>query len=208
MRAEQTIHYVLVVGTQWQGFDRHDTQVVGIPSVSDASAIKFYTKGLVRCAKQNGFGSVYANLDNRSPAAHQCALDAGMITLPIETFLSKSNFISNIVPPGEENAFAQKIHSTLGAHFGSALLLRASVDCNTVNPETVLGTPPREGWDPTFYACSEPGAQDVLEDFAALSQYRLEVSLVKGEGAGIGDANSLKLCESPPTALYQQQPTP
>ncbi|KAG1810420.1 6-phosphogluconate dehydrogenase C-terminal domain-like protein [Suillus plorans] len=159
--------------------------------------------------------TVYTNLDNRSPAAHQRALDAGMINLPIESLLSKSNFILSIVPPGEAFAFAQKIRSTLGAHSGSALPLRAFVDCNAVNPETVkrigglfsgtpvgfidagiVGTPPREGWDPTFYACSEPGAQDVLEEFAALSQYGLKVSLLKGEGAGIGDASSLKLCES------------
>ncbi|KAG2052564.1 hypothetical protein BDR06DRAFT_957595 [Suillus hirtellus] len=96
--------------------------------------------------------TVYTNLDNRSPAAHQCALDAGMITLPIETFLSKSNFISNIVLPGEENVFAQKIRSILGTHFGSALPLRAFVDCNTVNPEAVKriggvcsGTPSMQG---------------------------------------------------------------
>ncbi|KAG1898902.1 6-phosphogluconate dehydrogenase C-terminal domain-like protein [Suillus fuscotomentosus] len=159
--------------------------------------------------------TVYTNLDNRSPAAHQRALDAGMINLPFETLLSKSNFILSIVPPGEAFAFAQKIRNTLGAHSGSALPLRAFVDCNAVNPETVkrigglfsgtpvgfidagiVGTPPREGWDPTFYACSEPGTQDVLEEFAALSQYGLKVSLLKGEGAGIGDASSLKLCES------------
>ncbi|KAG1848850.1 hypothetical protein C8R48DRAFT_614620 [Suillus tomentosus] len=159
--------------------------------------------------------TVYTNLDNRSPAAHQRALDAGMINLPIESLLSKSNFILSIVPPGEAFAFAQKIRNTLGAHSGSALPLRAFVDCNAVNPETVkrigglfsgtpvgfidagiVGTPPREGWDPTFYACSEPGTQDVLEEFAALSQYGLKVSLLKGEGAGIGDASSLKLCES------------
>ncbi|KAG2105489.1 6-phosphogluconate dehydrogenase C-terminal domain-like protein [Suillus discolor] len=157
--------------------------------------------------------TVYTNLDNRSPAAHQRALDAGMINLPFETLLSKSNFILSIVPPGEAFAFAQKIRNTLGAHFNSALPLRAFVDCNAVNPETVkrigglfsgtsvgfidagiVGTPPREGWDPTFYACSEPGARDVLEEFAALSQYELEVSLLKSEGAAI--ASSLKLCES------------
>ncbi|KAG2137884.1 6-phosphogluconate dehydrogenase C-terminal domain-like protein [Suillus bovinus] len=145
--------------------------------------------------------TVYTNLDNRSPAAHQRALDAGMINLPFETLLSKSNFILSIVPPGEAFAFAQKIQRGLAA---SQTLPRAFVDCNAVNPETVkrigglfsgtpvgfidagiVGTPPREGWDPTFYACSEPGAQDVLEEFAALSQYGLKA-----------DASSLKLCES------------
>ncbi|OAX35981.1 6-phosphogluconate dehydrogenase C-terminal domain-like protein [Rhizopogon vinicolor AM-OR11-026] len=93
------------------------------------------------------------------------------------------------------------------------------VDCNAVNPEMVkrigglfrgtsvrfidagiVGGPPRPGYDPTFYACSEGEGEGegegVLEEFAALSQYGLRVSLLKGPGTGIGDASSLKLCES------------
>ncbi|KAG2145697.1 hypothetical protein BD769DRAFT_852757 [Suillus cothurnatus] len=157
--------------------------------------------------------TVYTNLDGRSPAAHQRALEAGMINVPIETLLSKSNWILSIVPPGEAFAFAQKIRTVLSA--SPLALPRAFVDCNAVNPETVrrigglfrgtpvgfidagiVGTPPREGWDPTFYACTEPGSEQVLEEFAALSQYGLKISLLKGAGAGIGDASSLKLCES------------
>jgi 3-hydroxyisobutyrate dehydrogenase-like beta-hydroxyacid dehydrogenase len=160
--------------------------------------------------------TVYTNLDGRSPAAHQRALEAGMINVPIETLLSKSNWILIIVPPGEAFAFAQKIRTVLAASPLSGLALpRAFVDCNAVNPEMVrrigglfgetpvgfidagiVGTPPREGWDPTFYACTEPGSEQVLEEFAALSQYGLKISLLKGAGAGIGDASSLKLCES------------
>ncbi|KAG2355727.1 6-phosphogluconate dehydrogenase C-terminal domain-like protein [Suillus spraguei] len=161
--------------------------------------------------------TVYTNLDGRSSSAHQRALDAGMINVPLETLLSKSNWILSIVPPGEAFAFAQKIcRVRTVSNSGSALNTpRAFVDCNAVNPETVkrigglfketpmgfidagiVGTPPREGWDPTFYACSESGSEDVLEEFAALSQYGLKVSLLKGAGAGIGDASSLKLCES------------
>ncbi|KAG1758960.1 galactose mutarotase-like domain-containing protein [Suillus occidentalis] len=39
-------------------------------------------------------------------------------------------------------------------------------------------------------------SEELLEEFAALAQYGLKVSLLKGAGAGIGDASSLKLCES------------
>jgi hypothetical protein len=43
----------------------------------------------------------------------------------------------------------------------------------------------------------------VLEEFAALSQYGLKISLLKGAGAGIGDASSLKLCESVSDSFLQ-----
>jgi hypothetical protein len=52
---------------------------------------------------------------------------------------------------------------------------------------------PQDGWDPTFYACSESGSEELLEEFAVLAQCGLKVSLLKGAGAGIGDASSLKL---------------
>ncbi|KAG1844693.1 hypothetical protein F4604DRAFT_1820821 [Suillus subluteus] len=157
--------------------------------------------------------TVYTNLDGRSPAAHQRALDAGMINVPLETLLSKSNWILSIMPPGEAFTFARKIVAV--SNSVPLPLPRAFVDCNAVNPETVkrigglfketpmgfidagiVGTPPREGWDPTFYACTESGSEEVLEEFAALSQYGLKISPLKGAGAGIGDASSLKLCES------------
>ncbi|KAG1733546.1 6-phosphogluconate dehydrogenase C-terminal domain-like protein [Suillus lakei] len=159
--------------------------------------------------------TVYTNLDGRSSSAHQRALDAGMTIVPLETLVSKSQWILSIVPPGEAFAFAQKIRGVVALSNSSAPLPRAFVDCNAVNPETVkrigglfkgtpvtfidagiVGTPPRAGWDPTFYACTESGSESVLEGFSGLSQYGLKVSLLKGAGAGIGDASSLKLCES------------
>jgi hypothetical protein len=132
-----------------------------------------------------------------------------MINVPLKTLLSKSNWILSIVPPGEAFAFAQKLRTVLAG----LALPRAFVDCNAVNPETVrrigvlfretpvgfidagiVGTPPREGWDPTFYACTKSGSEQVLEEFAAPSYYRLKISLLKCARAGIGDA-ALKLCE-------------
>ncbi|KAG2746358.1 hypothetical protein P692DRAFT_20887806, partial [Suillus brevipes Sb2] len=121
------------------------------------------------------------------PAAHKRALDAGMINVPLPTLLSHSTWILSI------------IRSALGAPSSSgsnanttSVLPRAFVDCNTVNLEMVkriggpfretpvgsidagiVGTPPRDGWDPTFYACSESGSEELLEEFAALTQYRL-----------------------------------
>ncbi|KAG0694163.1 6-phosphogluconate dehydrogenase C-terminal domain-like protein [Suillus ampliporus] len=159
--------------------------------------------------------TVYTNLDGRSEAAHQRARDAGMVNVSLETLVSKSKWILSIVPPREAFAFAEKIRGIVDKH-GESLSdphPRVFVDCNAVNPEAVkrigglfrgtsmkfidagiVGTPPRPGFDPTFYACSE--GEEMLEEFATLSQYGLKVSLLKGAGAGVGDASSLKLCES------------
>jgi 3-hydroxyisobutyrate dehydrogenase-like beta-hydroxyacid dehydrogenase len=161
--------------------------------------------------------TVYTNLDGRSDAAHQRAHDAGMINVPLETLVSKSKWILSIVPPREAFAFAEKVRGIVEERrellSESESDPRVFVDCNAVNPEAVkrigglfrgtsmrfidagiVGGPPRPGYDPTFYACSE--GEIMLEEFATLSQYGLRVSLLKGAGTGVGDASSLKLCES------------
>ncbi|KAJ8581097.1 hypothetical protein M405DRAFT_833091 [Rhizopogon salebrosus TDB-379] len=161
--------------------------------------------------------TVYTNLDGRSDAAHQRAHDAGMINVPLETLVSKSKWILSIVPPREAFAFAEKVRGIVEERrellSESESDPRVFVDCNAVNPEAVkrigglfrgtsmrfidagiVGGPPRPGYDPTFYACSE--GENMLEEFATLSQYGLRVSLLKGAGTGVGDASSLKLCES------------
>jgi hypothetical protein len=129
----------------------------------------------------------------------------------------------SIMPPGEAFAFAQNIRTVLAASPLAGLALPcAFVDCNAVNPETVrrigglfretpvgfiragiVRTPPREGRDPNFHACTESGSEQVLEEFAVLFQYGLKISLLKGAGAGIGDASSLKLCESVSDSFLQ-----
>jgi hypothetical protein len=57
--------------------------------------------------------TVYTNLDGRSTAAHQRALEAGKINVPLDALLSKSNWILSIGPPGEAFASAQKIRRVL-----------------------------------------------------------------------------------------------
>ncbi|KAG2039448.1 hypothetical protein BDR03DRAFT_951994, partial [Suillus americanus] len=144
--------------------------------------------------------AVYTNLDGRSSSAHQRALDAGMINIkiPLKTFLSKSNWIISIVPPGEAFAFTRRVVAASQFRSPSLPFPRAFVDCNAVNSETVKRIrglfrvgfiDGRDRWDLTFYACTESGSEDVLEEFTALSQYGLKISLLKGAGAGIGDAS-------------------
>jgi len=154
--------------------------------------------------------TVYTNLDGRSDAAHQRARDAGMIPVPLPTLVASAHWILSIVPPSEAYAFAEKIRGLVDA---CAPGPRVFVDCNAVNPDAarrigalfagsavrfvdagIVGGPPRPGYDPTFYACSDE--EGVLEEFAAFAQYGLRVSLLQGPGAGVGDASALKLCES------------
>ncbi|KIK31430.1 hypothetical protein CY34DRAFT_814591, partial [Suillus luteus UH-Slu-Lm8-n1] len=102
--------------------------------------------------------TIYTNLDGRSHAAHQRALDTGTINVPLPTLLSRSTWI---VPQAKHSPLPSS-SSGSNANTTSALP-RAFVECNDVNPKMIpagsinagiVGTPPRDGWDPTFYACS------------------------------------------------------
>ncbi|KAG1733544.1 hypothetical protein EDB19DRAFT_1830925 [Suillus lakei] len=57
--------------------------------------------------------TVYTNLDGRPSSAHQRALDAGMINVPLETLVSKSQWILSIVPPGEAFALHRRSAESL-----------------------------------------------------------------------------------------------
>lgn len=157
--------------------------------------------------RMTSFGcTVYTNLDERSEATRKRAGEAGMIDVPIEELVEKSDWILSILPPRDAVSFAEKIVRGAGASGRSMTF----VDCNAVNPETVkriaglftgtnigfvdagiIGLPPKDDFDPTFYASAED--ERVLDEFAGLSKYGLKVSVLKGEGAGIGDASALKM---------------
>lgn len=123
----------------------------------------------------------------------------------------KAAWVLSIVPPSDAFSFAQKFLSE------SSRLDTSDppvfVDCNAVNPTTVkrisslflsatgssmpfidasiIGGPPSDGYDPTFYACAAD--QNLLEKFVGLSEYGLQISALKGEAAGIGAASALKV---------------
>ncbi|KAG2128523.1 6-phosphogluconate dehydrogenase C-terminal domain-like protein [Suillus bovinus] len=154
--------------------------------------------------------TVYTNLDGRSEATRKRAQDAGMIDLPLDELVLKSDWILSILPPRDAVSFAEKIQEVAARH-GSALPSpQTFVDCNAVNPETVkriaalfsgtgiefvdasiIGGAPRGDHNPTFYASAED--VKILDEFTALSKYGLKVSPLKGEGAGVGDASALKI---------------
>jgi 3-hydroxyisobutyrate dehydrogenase-like beta-hydroxyacid dehydrogenase len=152
--------------------------------------------------------TVYTNLDERSAASRKRAEEAGMVDVPIPELVQKSEWILSILPPRDAVSFAERIIG--GAGHGKRPTF---VDCNAVNPETVkriaglfagtgfgfvdagiFGQPPKDGYDPTFYASAED--ERILDEFAVLGKYGLRVSTLKGEGAGIGDASALKMSYS------------
>lgn len=157
--------------------------------------------------------TVYTNLDGRSEATRQRAKEAGMLNAPLDDIVVKANWILSILPPGDAVSFSEKIRDA-AANRGR----RASIeplmfaDCNAVSPETVkriagilagtgikfidagiVGGPPRDGFDPTFYASVAAGDGDALDAFVALSKCGLKISPLTGEGAGVGDASALKM---------------
>ncbi|OJA10514.1 hypothetical protein AZE42_01705 [Rhizopogon vesiculosus] len=156
--------------------------------------------------RMTSFGcTVYTNLDERSEGTRKRAENAGMMDVSIDELVQRSDWILSILPPKDAVFFAERIVRGAGQG-GSATF----VDCNAVNPETVkriaglfaetsigfvdagiIGGPPKDNYDPTFYASAED--EGVLDEFAGLSKYGLKVSLLKGEGVGIGDASALKM---------------
>ncbi|KAF9230665.1 6-phosphogluconate dehydrogenase C-terminal domain-like protein [Melanogaster broomeanus] len=157
--------------------------------------------------------TVYTNLDGRSEATRRRAKQAGMIDIPLADIPLKAQWILSILPPRDAESFAQKIRDAAVARsefVGNEP--RVFADCNAVNPETVkriaglftgtgikfidagiIGSPPADGYDPTIYASAAAEDGHILDEFGALSKYGLKVSLLKGEGVGVGDASALKL---------------
>ncbi|KIJ67502.1 hypothetical protein HYDPIDRAFT_149143 [Hydnomerulius pinastri MD-312] len=155
--------------------------------------------------------TVYTNLDGRSEATLQRAKEAGMIDVPLADIALKANWILSILPPRDAVSFAEQIRAAAGDDV-AAPEPRVFADCNAVSPETVkriagifagtgirfidagiIGGPPKDGYDPVFYASADAEDGDILDQFTALSKYGLRVSPLKGEGAGVGDASTLKM---------------
>lgn len=157
--------------------------------------------------------TVYTDLDGRSEATRGRAKEAGMHDAPLDDIVVKANWILSILPPRDAVSLAEKVRDAAARQSrqgrNDPLMF---VDCNAVSPETVkriagvfagaginfidasiIGQAPKDGYDPTFYASAAPEDKHFLDSFAALSQYGLKISLLTGEGAGVGDASALKM---------------
>ena len=159
--------------------------------------------------------TVYTNLDGRSEATCQRAKEAGMLDAPLGDIVVEANWILSILPPRDAVSFAEKIRDAVanrGRRATGSIEPLVFADCNAVSPETVkriagifvgtgiefidagiIGGPPKDGFNPTFYASAATEDRNVLDAFVALSKYGLKVSPLTGEGAGVGDASALKM---------------
>jgi 3-hydroxyisobutyrate dehydrogenase-like beta-hydroxyacid dehydrogenase len=144
--------------------------------------------------------TVQTLLAGRSAATVARAEAAGLVGVT-PAALAEASFILSIVPPGEALALAESLAPVLH----TAPRKPIYVDCNAVNPETVariaaviaptgcrfvdagiIGGPPLPGKPgPVFYASGPDAA-----DFAALTQYGLEIKQLDGP---IGAASALKM---------------
>jgi 3-hydroxyisobutyrate dehydrogenase-like beta-hydroxyacid dehydrogenase len=152
---------------------------------------------------------VLTHLQGRSDATRKRAGDAGMQDASFVDIGKEAEFVLSILPPSDAFAFARQFLDEAGGGVNPGLTF---VDCNAVNPKTVksiaalfasakrpvpfvdasiIGGPPSEGYDPTFYASADDG--DALNRFDALSQHGLKISILKGDGVGTGDASALKM---------------
>lgn len=169
--------------------------------------------------------TVYTNLDGRSEATRQRAKEAAMLDASLDDIVVEANWILSILPPRDAVSFAENIRDTAANRSRQASLgPLVFADCNAVSPETVkriagifigtgikfvdasiIGGPPRDGYDPTFYASAAAEDRNELEAFAVLSKYGLKVSPLTGEGAGVGDASALKMSYAVSSLPFQMQ---
>ncbi|KAF9230666.1 6-phosphogluconate dehydrogenase C-terminal domain-like protein [Melanogaster broomeanus] len=157
--------------------------------------------------------TVYTDLTGRSEATRRRAKEAGMINMPLADIVVRAKWILSIVPPADAELVAEKVRDAVAAWGGCVENgLPVFADCNAVNPKTVkriaeifagtgikfidgciCGAPPSHGYDPTIYGSAAAEDERILDEFATLSKYGLRVSLLKGEGMGVGDASALKM---------------
>lgn len=157
--------------------------------------------------------TVYTDLNGRSEATQRRAVDARMIDAPLDEIVIKANWILSILPPRDAVSFAEKVQGAV-EKWGKEARIKPLVfaDCNAVSPTTVkqiarilagtgikfidagiIGGPPKDSYDPTFYASTAAEDRDTLDAFVALSKYGLKISPLTGEGASVGDASALKM---------------
>lgn len=157
--------------------------------------------------------TVLTSLHNRSPSTRKRALEAGMKDLSFDDIPRRAALYLSILPPSQAETIAADY---IRAYSANATEVegeeeRIYVDCNAISPQTVkriaksfegvrgvkfvdagiIGGPPREGYDPTFYASSDEAS--ALARFEGLREFGMKITGMRGEGAGVGDASALKM---------------
>ncbi|TFY71613.1 hypothetical protein EVG20_g1390 [Dentipellis fragilis] len=158
--------------------------------------------------------TVLTNLEGRSESTRRRAHDAGMQDVPFAELARRSSFLLSILPPSEAARLASRYLEAYNSTEASQSDADDPiyVDCNAVSPDTVqrisalfagsgvrfvdagiIGGPPREGYDPTFYASADATNTSALDAFDALGAYGMKIATLREDGAGVGDASALKM---------------
>jgi putative dehydrogenase len=145
--------------------------------------------------------TVLTSLAGRSAATAERAASAGMQAVD-DSEIGAADIVLSIVPPAEALPLAERLAPVLGKARRKPLY----VDCNAVNPETVLriadalvgagapfadggiiGGPPRAGYDGPGIYVSGPDAKRLAD----LNQFGLKLLVMD---APVGAASALKMC--------------
>ncbi|KAF8995465.1 6-phosphogluconate dehydrogenase, partial [Cyathus striatus] len=155
---------------------------------------------------------VFTNLEGRSAASRKRAAEAGMVDMPWEKIIERSDLILSIVPPKDALSFALKFADLFKSLRNTPRQHLTFADCNAVSPSSVLdiaaafeelpisfidaciiGGPPTIDYNPTFYASTSPKHSAALEQLENLTNNGLIVKALRSEGADVGDASALKM---------------
>lgn len=175
--------------------------VIGAGAMGSAVARKLVDSGC----------TVLTNLEGRSEATCRRAYLAGMKDTSFIDIVDQASYVLSILPPSEAFALAQAIlDASKEARIRQPIIF---ADCNAVNPATVkriaalfsgslhfrfvdaciIGGPPTNAYDPTFYASVDRKDEVFLQDFLSLSVYGLKITPLRGDIVGVGDASALKM---------------
>ena len=166
--------------------------------------------------------TVLTNLDGRSDATRRRALEAGMIDVPFTDIPLRASCMLSIIPPSDAQSLAERYLEACRASANAGVATPVYVDCNAVNPQTVkgiatlfkqtgigfvdagiIGGPPREGYFPTFYASADQHDLFALGALEELRTYGMKLAVLKGDGAGAGDASALKMSYAVRGSLHE-----
>lgn len=154
--------------------------------------------------------TVLTNLDGRSQGSLDRARSAGMEIVSLGDLVKRADWLLSIVPPDKAESFAKDVFVVCKKVSEKSNVHLKFVDCNATSPMTVkriaaladeygvpiidgciIGGPPRDGYDPTFYASSS--VSSLLMEFDTFGKLGLKVELMEGEGISVGDASALKM---------------
>ncbi|KAK0212593.1 6-phosphogluconate dehydrogenase C-terminal domain-like protein [Desarmillaria ectypa] len=128
--------------------------------------------------------TVLTNLEGRSESTRRRARKAGMKEATYNSIACEASIVLSILPPSDAFSFAKALSKrrTRYIFLGTSM---SFVDAG------IIGAPPRDDYDPIFFASSDDAEQ--LRKFAELSKYRLKVSVLEGDRAGVGATSALKV---------------